>query len=98
MEMFMLKWFVEKKKWIKENIKSYENEEEASRAYDLKKAIEMYNHFRYVTRPAMEGVLTKEEMLETEQKLLENIKRMYESAPKENGKVKLNFDNITTPN
>uniref|UniRef100_A0A3B0MNP5 indole-3-glycerol-phosphate synthase n=1 Tax=Theileria annulata TaxID=5874 RepID=A0A3B0MNP5_THEAN len=96
MEMFMLKWFVEKKKWIKENISSYENEDEASRAYELKKAIEMYNHFRYVTKPAMDGILTQKEIVETEEKLFKNLKDKYESAPKENGKVKLNFDNITT--
>ncbi|UKJ90254.2 anthranilate synthase component II [Theileria orientalis] len=96
-EMFRVKWYVEKKKWLKENRHLYESDQEASDAYDLKKAIEMYNHFRYIAKPRFMGVLTKEEILETESALLKNVKAKYEAAPKVDGKVKLDFSSITTP-
>ncbi|BAM39979.1 anthranilate synthase component II [Theileria orientalis strain Shintoku] len=96
-EMFKLKWFVEKKKWLKQNKHLYKSDQEASDAYDLKKAIEMYNHYRYIAKPRFVGVLSDEEIAETERALLKNVKMKYEAAPKVDGKVNLDFESLTTP-
>ncbi|AFZ79131.1 hypothetical protein BEWA_019770 [Theileria equi strain WA] len=96
-DRYRLKWFIEKKKWIKNNLHLYNNEEEAECAYDLKKGIEMYNQFKFKGKEYYPEVMSPEEIKETERVLFQNVQELYEKAPKINGKINLNFDEISSP-
>lgn len=87
-EMYQMKWYIERRKWIKRFRDHFKTREDAEKAHVLKQAIEMYTQFKMIGAERMKKRLPHVDIAHMEQVLTDKVKLAYKEAPRdENGNV-----------
>lgn len=87
-EMYEMKWYIERRKWIRRFRHLFKTRDDAEKAHMLHKAIEMYTTFKMAGIEHMRKALPHRNVEHMEKVLTERVRKAYEEAPRdENGNV-----------
>ncbi|GBE61438.1 anthranilate synthase component II [Babesia ovata] len=83
-EMYRMKWYVERQRWIKRFRHHFHNRRDANNAHRLKKAIDMYTAFRLYGTKLLKSKKSNIIVEKMGQILRQHVKAAYEEAPRDN--------------
>ncbi|CDR95360.1 hypothetical protein, conserved [Babesia bigemina] len=83
-EMYRMKWYVERQRWVRRFRHHFQNRRDANNAHRLKKAIEMYTAFLLYGAQLLKSKKSNVCVEEIGQILRQNVKAAYEEAPRDN--------------